>query len=299
MSEFWYPDATKVIPKNYTGSVMTRYEKQVLHTTESYNYTPSPDSYYGHQLWPHCTLSRFLGEWRLFQHLPLNRTSACMRNLQGGVETNRDGCIQIEIAWKAQDALNFPDAGYKVLCDWLEWVANQSGIPYRFVDDFHHYPPENGHRLGKEPWRLRGSAFDQFTGILGHQHADENVHGDPGKLNVTKLLPTGPEKGYKRVIVSAAHPEVDRIDVFAIGPNREVYHGHSTVAEVKKVPFYENLKGYAVSLGDAFWSQNGDVLTVQAQGKVTTEMFTNQFDTRSVEPKWTGWIKHPSAGLAP
>src|SRR5688500_14067637 len=105
--ELWHPEATKVLPNTPPRGSLTRWEKQVIHTTESYHYTPSPNSYYGHQLWPHCTLSRYLGEWRLFQHLPLDKISACMRNLQGGVETNRDGCIQIEIAWKAQDFLNF------------------------------------------------------------------------------------------------------------------------------------------------------------------------------------------------
>lgn len=186
MSDLFFPGSILVIPKYYTPKNMTRYEKQVLHTTESQNYNPSTDSYYGHQLWPHATLANRDG-WSIYSHLPLNKVSPCMRNVAGGVETNTDGCVQIEIAWVAAEGPNFPTGGLDKLYEWLTWVESKTGIPNVFVDDFHYYPPEDGHRLGKEPWRLRGEAWNNFRGILGHQHADENVHGDPGKINIPYL----------------------------------------------------------------------------------------------------------------
>lgn len=190
--ELWHPTAIQVIPSSYTGSLLSSFEKQVIHTTETEKYTPSKVSYYGHQLWPHATLAQINNVWTLFQHLPLNRSSACMRNLVGGVETNRDGCIQIEIAYTAGKGQELPTGGLNKLYEWLSWVGRKTEIPFHFVDDFHYYLPENNYQLGKEPWRLRGAAWDSFRGILGHQHADENVHGDPGKINVAylKLLNT-------------------------------------------------------------------------------------------------------------
>lgn len=181
-----YPKGIPVIPTRYRGNNLDFWEKIVLHTTESVRYSPNTDSYYGHQLWPHATLSH-KAQWEIYNHLPLNRTSACMRNLSGGVQTNNDGCIQLEIAWTAGDGQFLPTEALDVLADWIEWVCDEVDIPKTFIDDFHFYPPENGYRLGKEPWRLRGPAWNNFRGILGHQHADENVHGDPGKINVAYL----------------------------------------------------------------------------------------------------------------
>jgi hypothetical protein len=195
-----FPDGVDVFPDYYKGSLLTKWEKIVLHTTEAEKYFPNNANYYGHQLWPHATLAfnQALGIWEIYNHLPLTRSSACMRNLVGGVETNRDGCIQIEIAWKAQNGQNLPREALDLLAEWLLWVRQETGITLKFVDDFHFYPPENGIQLGKEPWRLRGAKFDNFVGILGHQHADENVHGDPGKID-TKYLESkfGPTKRKK------------------------------------------------------------------------------------------------------
>lgn len=188
MSNRYYPKGHLVIPKHYTGNKLDYWEKIVLHTTEAVKYNPSTESYYGHQLWPHGTLYRQpSGLWTIANHLPLERTSACMRNQAGGVQTNNDGCIQLEIAWTAGEAQFLPKEALNELARWIAWVCDETGIPRTFIDDFHYYPPENGYRLGREPWRLRGSAWNNFRGILGHQHADENVHGDTGKIDVPYL----------------------------------------------------------------------------------------------------------------
>lgn len=199
----FYPEGVQVIPKNYRGNILDFWEKIVLHSTESTRYLPSTENYFGHQLWPHATLAPHLmdGKWTIFNHLPLTRTGAAMRNQAGGVQTNNDGCIQIEIVLKAAEGPDLPQEALDVLASWIKWVCKETGIPLFFVDDFHFYPPEDGWRLGKEPWRLRGQFWNNFRGILGHQHADENVHGDPGKINIpylrAKLLdnpPTGKEE---------------------------------------------------------------------------------------------------------
>lgn len=186
--ELWYPQATRVEPKSFNRQKLTRHEKQVLHTTESKSYSPNSASYYGHQLWPTATAAKFGGRWQIFQHLPINIMSAAMRNLVGGVETNRDGCVQLEIAWVAAEGHLLPTEALDVISDWMWFVHQETGIPWVFVDQFHYYPPENGIKLGQEPWRLRGAAWDNFKGNLGHQHADENVHGDPGKMNVGHII---------------------------------------------------------------------------------------------------------------
>lgn len=222
--ELWHPRAKKVIPNSYTGSLLTRFEKQVLHSTESDFYVPSSASYFGHQLWPTATLGRVKNVgWELYQHLPLNRMSSAMRNLAGGVETNRDGCIQIEITGRAATSIpNLPNEALDILFDWLWFVHEETGIPYEFVDDFHHYPPENGYRLGKEPWRLRGAEWDSYRGILGHQHADENVHGDPGKIDIDYLKAKRPTTPVPPVGGSVSGKGNGMFST-VIGPNNRIY----------------------------------------------------------------------------
>lgn len=190
-TEEWMPDAILVLPISYRGNVLRSWEKIILHTTESSAYSPNRSSYFGHQLWPTFTFGPKLinnkFQWVWWQHLPLNHSAAAMRNLPGGVQTNNDGCIQIEIVWRAADGDVLPRQALDSLKKGLLWICSTTGIPYSFVDDFHYYPPENSHRLGKEPWRLQGSDWDNFRGICGHQHAPENVHGDPGKLDIPYL----------------------------------------------------------------------------------------------------------------
>jgi hypothetical protein len=41
---------------------------------------------------------------------------------------------------------------------------------------------------GDAPQRLSPAAWDAYSGVLGHQHAPDNSHGDPGAIDINRIL---------------------------------------------------------------------------------------------------------------
>jgi hypothetical protein len=212
--ELLYPKGINVFPDSYRGNLQTSWEKIVLHSMEAKRYYPSSVSYAGHQYWPTASLAphNISGDWTIYNHLPLNRTGAALKNLAGGVETNNDGVIQIEICSYAAEGPDVPDACLDVLADWLQWVHNQTGISLDFIDDFHEYPPEDGYRLGHEPWRMSFQEWDSFRGICAHANVPENVHGDPGKIRIPYLK--------KKLQGKKEEMEVPRLELIVCDDNK-------------------------------------------------------------------------------
>ncbi len=196
--ELWHPRAVRdLAPAGSWGTYTDRGEpKFLLHTTEGPRgaYTPDPQAgdgrrYYGNTgTWPHFTVARRNGVWLAFQHLPANRSAMSLRNLSGGVQTNRDYVVQVEIAWKAAEIGDLPrDApdALAVLADVLAWDHRVRGTPLRSTVRWVAYPKSYGSGAGQ---RLTGPAWDAYAGVLGHQHAAENDHGDPGDFPIGELL---------------------------------------------------------------------------------------------------------------
>lgn len=122
---------------------------------------------------------------RRVQLVSLHRAAKSLANKPGGVQTNReDVVVQDEIVGfsEVSNELDYTEA------DWL-WYGRQLRPVFELLAipkvalPFHDYPPEDGHRLGREPWRLSPAAWVAYSGLCGHQHAPENVHGDPGNLS--------------------------------------------------------------------------------------------------------------------
>lgn len=176
-------------PEKYWGTFVASPARGVLHTAETFAFAPSPLSYYGDHNWPHFT-SVFLksGATKHYQHIPVDHAARALENRAGGVETNRRHAIQIEIAWHAADAASMPRAFLDGIRQLMRWVENNAGVQRSSIDLFHSYPPENGHSLGSEPWRMSSATWNAFGGWCGHQHTPEQVHGDPGKIDITYLL---------------------------------------------------------------------------------------------------------------
>lgn len=208
--EIWHSRAMRVSPDPFTdgGSYYTSYPwRQVLHTTEGGpNYTPSTKSYFGHSYWPHATAARVNGVARIVQHLPISRAAKAMENDAGGVQTNRGHAVQLEIGWYADRIQDLPGDIAAVVRDWVLWVSAQTSTP---VTGPTFYGQDSGFTLASETARQRMS-FDQwtrFTGICGHQHVPENVHWDPGKLDLVKLVGNSP---------SQPQPEDDLMNLIAV-----------------------------------------------------------------------------------
>ena len=77
----------------YTGGPF----KIVHHTTEGLTYQSARATYERTGNLPHFTID----SKRIFQHLDTGRSATALRNAPGGVETNRDSAVQIEVVGRA------------------------------------------------------------------------------------------------------------------------------------------------------------------------------------------------------
>ena len=177
------------------GSFTTSPDKILLHSTE----TGSFPGYGGGASAPHFTIDLENGEVR--QHSPMNRAARALRNASGGVQTNRDGVIQIEIIGTC-DASFSRKYGYPYIPDmsdamasrlkWLlEKIHDATGIPLKTSVTWKAYPSS----YGNSSVRMSNSEWTRYKGILGHQHAPENTHGDPGDLPMKRILGADAVKG--------------------------------------------------------------------------------------------------------
>ena len=184
MDAFW-PKATQL---PFTGAAAGNYVagapfRGVLHTTESMGYEPSATLYFGHVNPPHFTLVGKNGGAQMWQHYPITFSSRALENRDGGVQTNRQGAIQIEICWKAAEIATLPDPMVALLKDWMRWVEDQADVKRHSPD----FLDDSGYGVGS-PSRMTFDKWNAFDGWCGHQHVPENMHWDPGKIDIARLL---------------------------------------------------------------------------------------------------------------
>ena len=163
--------------------------KLVLHTTE----TGTWPGYKGGASAPHITYWPGHG---FRQHYRIDRSARALRNPPGGVQTNTDDAVQIELVGtcdpvahrKHPDRVYWPEASDAILAElahfvaWLgkEWGLRLTATPRPLLA----YPAS----YGASPARMGFTEWDNFRGVCGHQNVPENVHGDPGNLPIAKLL---------------------------------------------------------------------------------------------------------------
>lgn len=161
----------------------------VLHTTESPrgSYNAIRNLWRGPNSWGKG-LPHFLADGaRYVQLLPLNVGAYTLENAPGGADTNRSGpVIQVEICGYAQD--DFNDLEIDALAKWLADLV-KAGIPLDLAQHPHFFGANEGIILARPdaPQRLSASEYMAFRGFLGHQHAPENAHWDPGRLDADRV----------------------------------------------------------------------------------------------------------------
>ena len=133
---------------------------------------------------PHFTISLDRDIYR--QHVPMTRSAYALRNRRGGTQTNRDHVIQIEIEGHAKDTRFWSPVKLMKLAAFLERIMDE--IPE--VDlAFANFDYQDSLEYGlNNPVEMSAGEWDAFSGILGHVHAPENTHWDPGALNTGALL---------------------------------------------------------------------------------------------------------------
>lgn len=152
---------------NYVGGPF----RIVHHTTEGGSAAGAFSAFKAHRSDPHFTVD----DNTIFQHIDTGLAARALRNLSGGVETNRLSAIQIEVVGTATRTKSRKTLEQVArLCRWLERTHNiprawPSGVPK---------PARNG----KDPGGHNRSAANWSTkgGHYGHSQVPENSHWDPG-----------------------------------------------------------------------------------------------------------------------
>jgi hypothetical protein len=198
-------------------------DRVVLHTTEGSTIEGAFDTYTKTRDIPHFTVD--MGRRRKAQHLPLDVSATALEHPNGQPETNRVGrTIQIEFIGFAQSP-DYDDGDYRFLADVLVDIR-EAGVDFAWTaPEFHAYPPPV--RLGTEPWRMDIPTWQQFNGICGHQHVPLNSHGDPGAIDIGKLIrfAIGKQAHGGNEVAILARVE-GQPEVWCIGPNGRYHVGN-------------------------------------------------------------------------
>lgn len=194
MAEGWFPEAI-VDPGNDAGGYEGGNPKGLLHTTEGKNYAGARSAYVTNNSWPHATCTYEHGFFEIWQHNSIFVAARALRNADGGWSPNRSRVVQLEIvgtadrnnagSWGNQYVENFPTPYLDGIARWMAFINAELGAPNRCTVTFKTYPESYGTNNGV---RLSQSGFDNYSGWLGHMHAAENTHGDPGLIAIDYLI---------------------------------------------------------------------------------------------------------------
>ncbi len=182
----WLPGVERIQIEGCTGpgSYIGAPWRLVLHTIEGGSidnaiggvFKPNPC------YCPHFSVS--LAKRRIVQHVRLTWASAALANDQGGVETNRENAIQVELEGYAKDAATRTPAELEFLGEFIAMLV-RAGVPLNLDHVAQFVGAEAGTIAVKNSrYRMTSAQWQAFDGICGHQHVPENEHWDPGHLDV-------------------------------------------------------------------------------------------------------------------
>lgn len=244
----WYPPAIDNHAPNDGGSHLGPVTIGVLHTTESTRFIPNQDNYFGHSSYPHFTCVVTGGVFFVYQHISIRRAARALKNLSGGVQTNREGVIQIEVVGRATEPFTNNPVMVRGLTQLMRWIESQTEIEAQSRVHFNPYPQSYGRGIGNQ--RLTYDQWQRYVGWLGHQHVPENDHGDPGAISISMLMqvPNNPPpdttpKEAPLMFIATANTEQGRKSFLIMGNTRKWIRRQQDLANYLKngVPEYKNL----------------------------------------------------------
>lgn len=178
----WYPSANKTIVGNSGGSYTGGPFKGLLHTTEGSSASGAIGAFRSNNSWPHFLINY---EGTVWQFLDTAVGARALRNLSGGVQTNRDSVIQLEVVGFAGRPNEHPAVQMGALRALMIWIEQTTGVK----------PIGPGRSFatayGQSSLRFTNAQWDNFNGWCGHCHAPENQHWDPGAIDINYLLIRG------------------------------------------------------------------------------------------------------------
>jgi hypothetical protein len=142
----------------------------IHHTTEGPTASAAFSAFRAHRTDPHFTVDSN----GIFQHIDTGVAARALRNLDGGVQTNRWSAVQIEVVGSAGRPKARPTLeNVARLCRWIERTHNiprvwPAGPPKPAVGG----ADPGGHNRNPSIWTSQG-------GHYGHSNVPENIHWDP------------------------------------------------------------------------------------------------------------------------
>lgn len=227
----------------YPGIRMGYVDVILAHTTE----TAGWPWYQGMAHCPQITIHPTARRTR--QHFPVTMSSRALRDLPGGVETNRAHVFQFETIGYSDRALarsigrddlwvgNWGDAEYGYMASILAQVAATQPVPWRLTPRYTRNP-----LYGTNAWqRMSFAEWRTFKGWTGHAWVPENDHWDPGAMDLPRLMHLTRQRlapDAEGIDMLLAHSQHDRNVWFLIGPTsaRQVEPGTKRNLERLGVP---------------------------------------------------------------
>lgn len=180
----WLDGFDRTVVGQDSGPFVTAPERLVLHTTEGASAAGAIAAFRSTGSWPHFTVD--LGRQIRYQHIPVNLGARALMNTPGGVETNREDAIQVEMVGFASQTQDWTD-------DALRWGAANVFVPILAACGIGTSHPvfvgaDQSPASVHAKQRMTFDQWDAFGGICGHQHVPENDHWDPGAFPIDRLL---------------------------------------------------------------------------------------------------------------
>ena len=163
------------LPRTGVGSFTGGGHKLCLHTTEGGSVSGAITALDKHKSWSHFLLS--FEEKRKIQFIEVNQAAKSLsNNTADGYQTNKANVVQVEICGFAKESGGWSTAKLDWLADCFSEIRKAFDFPLVHLD------------FKVPAVRLSDKAFVDYAGIVGHQHAPDNDHWDPGALNVPYIV---------------------------------------------------------------------------------------------------------------
>ena len=188
----WLPAATRAPGPAFLSWATTANPKGLLHTTEGGGWS----SYNGWTEAPHATILPIPGVGvQVRQHIPFSQAAMGLVH-SGTPETNRAYVFQFELVGTCAGTAGLYDwthADDAVLADLYRKVIDPLSMAFRIpirALQFQAYPDSYGPRGVTNTVRLSSTEWLAYSGWMGHQHAVESLHGDPGAFPWDRMTAT-------------------------------------------------------------------------------------------------------------
>lgn len=241
----YYPSADKSVKGNSAGTYTGGPFKGVLHTTEGTSASGAISAFKNNNSWPHFLVD-YTG--KVWQFIDTTVPARALRNLSGGVETNRDSAIQIEVVGFAGKPNEHPATQINALKSLMRWIETTVGVK----------PVGPGRNFasayGQNSLRFTNAEWDGFNGWCGHCHVPENLHWDPGAIDLKALLP---DPGF--IVPASYYTEVPQVP-FTVDRAQGGYivvGSDGGVFTYYGAPFYGSLAGVGAIVIAGAWTSSG------------------------------------------